>query len=144
MDDRWPKGSRGPRSGSRNWLVDSRGRQYRLSSVVSFHVYFQATEGKLWNRLYRDGVPLRLPALISRAEFVEEVGNREGAYQLQPIDSQAQPIGDPPSMVFLPTRPPATPPALAAKAEAVVDPPMVAPESPMTGAVDGLPVVTLD
>lgn len=100
MDARWPKGSRGPR-GSRAWLVDSRGRQYRLSAVTAFHVYFQPTEGKLWNRLYRDGLPLRLPALISRAEFLEEVGNREGAYQLQPIDASGKPIGDPPSMVFV-------------------------------------------
>ena len=34
-------------------------------------------------------------------EAVEEVGNREGAYQLQPIDAAGKPIGDPPSMVFV-------------------------------------------
>lgn len=142
MDERWPKGSRGPR-GSRAWLVDSRGRQYRLSSIVAFQVYFQPAEGKLWNRLYRDGLPLRLPALISRAEFVDEVGNREGAYQLQPIDAQGHPIGDPPSMIFVPQRPPTgveAPGALRRGTESrsdgvtglvpTADEPVVAPESP--------------
>src|SRR4051794_41055834 len=103
MDERWPKRSRGPR-GARAGLLDSRGRQYRLSAVVAFHVYFQSAEGKLWNRLYRDGVPLRLPALISRAEFADEVGHRDGAYQLQPLDGQGRPIGDPPGIVFFPLR----------------------------------------
>lgn len=102
MVDRWAKGSRPARTG-RGWLTDSRGRPYRLGNTVAFHVYFQPAEGKLWNRLYRDGMPLRLSALVSRAEFVEEVGNRDGAYQLQPVDAEERPIGDPPSMVFLPS-----------------------------------------
>lgn len=102
MVDRWAKGSRPPRTG-RVWLTDNRGRPYRLGNTVAFHVYFQPAEGKLWTRLYRDGMPLRLSALVSRAEFVEEVGNRDGAYQLQPVDAEERPIGDPPSMVFLPT-----------------------------------------
>jgi|GEM_PF-3115555 len=130
MHERWPKGSRGPR-GSRAWLVDSRGRQYRLSSVVSFHVYFQATEGKLWSRLYRDGVPLRLPSIVSRAEFIAEVGNREGAYQLQPIDGQEKPIGDPPSMVFLPLREPVVARPVAVVAPEVVEPPVEPPVEAM-------------
>lgn len=129
MDERWPKGSRGPR-GSRAWLVDSRGRQYRLSAITAFHVYFQEAEGKLWNRLYRDGTPLRVPALISRAEFMDEVGNRDGAYQLQPLDAAGNPIGDPPSMVFLPLRPVDTV-ALAPKPAAISP---IAVSEPLVGA----------
>ena len=44
-----------------------------------------------------------VPALVSRDEFVAEVGNVAGAYQLQPIDANGKQCGDPPAMVFLPT-----------------------------------------
>ena len=87
------------------WLTDQRGRTYRLGPTVAFPVYFQPTEGKLWSRLYRDGQPLRLPALVTRDEFVAEVGNVEGAYQLQPIDANGKQCGDPPAMLFLPNPP---------------------------------------
>lgn len=90
------------------WLTDQRGRTYRLGPTVAFQVYFQPNEGKLWSRLYRDGQPLRLPALVTRDEFVAEVGNVEGAYQLQPIDANGKQCGDPPAMLFLPNPPIAT------------------------------------
>ncbi|MEZ4404071.1 MAG: hypothetical protein R3B06_28880 [Kofleriaceae bacterium] len=114
--DRWPRGSRSGRQ-RRAWLRDSRGRTYRLGPTVAFHVYFQPCEGKLWSRLYRDGVPLRIPALASREEFLAEVGNAPGAYQLQPIDVNAKQSGDPPAMVFVPS-PEATAAPLATPAPA--------------------------
>ncbi len=100
----WPKGSR-PGRPRRIWLTDQRGRTYRLGPTVAFQVYFQPTEGKLWSRLYRDGQPLRLPVQVTRDEFIAEVGNVEGAYQLQPIDANGKQCGDPPAMLFLPHPP---------------------------------------
>lgn len=101
---------------------------------MAFHVYFQEAEGKLWNRLYRDGLPLRLPALISRAEFLEEVGGRDGAYQLQPVDSQERPIGDPPSMIFVPGASTARPEASPDGVTRLELPQIVAAEPPMVPA----------
>ncbi len=110
--ERWPKGSRPPRH-RRAWLTDQRGRNYRLGPTVAFQIYYQPTEGRLWARMFRDGQPLRVPSLVSRDEFVAEVGNVSGAYQLQPIDAAGRQCGDPPSIVFLGTAPPpATPPVV--------------------------------
>ena len=114
--ERWPKGSR-PGRQRRAWLTDQRGRTYRLGPTVAFQVYFQPCEGKLWSRMFRDGAPLRVPALVSRDEFLAEVGNVAGAYQLQPVDANGKQCGDPPAMVFLPT------PA----AQAAASPPVVHP-----------------
>ncbi|MBK9037402.1 MAG: hypothetical protein IPL61_40195 [Myxococcales bacterium] len=53
--------------------------------------------------MFREGSPLRVPALVTRDEFIAEVGDVAGAYQLQPVDANGKQCGDPPAMVFLPT-----------------------------------------
>lgn len=89
---------------ARRWLLDRRGRRYRVGPAVSFQVFYQPGEGLLWSRVFRDGVPLRVPASVTREEFLAAIGDIPGAYQLQPLDAAGNPIGDPPAVIDLPSR----------------------------------------
>jgi hypothetical protein len=102
-------------------LYDLRGRTYRPGAAAGFHIYFQPAEGKLWSRLYRDGVPLRLLPLISKYDFWAEVGNAHGSYQLQPVDADGREMGDPPAMLRWPIEPETKP--ASAPAPVLADPP---------------------
>ena len=98
-----------PRRHRRGWLRDTRGRSYRLGPTDAFQVYYQASEGQLWTRVFRDGVPLKVDSGVTRDEFLEAVDHQRGAYQLQPLDKAGRPFGDPPAIVFLPCLPIAEP-----------------------------------
>ncbi|MBP9860615.1 MAG: hypothetical protein KBD62_21695 [Kofleriaceae bacterium] len=87
---------------ARRWLLDRRGRRYRVGPAVAFQVYYQPGVGLLWSRVFRAGVPLRVPASISREEFLAAVDRVPGSYQLQPLDAAGQPIGDPPAVIEIP------------------------------------------
>lgn len=88
------------------WLLDNRGQPYRAArDATAFAIHYQPIEGALWRRLTRpDGTSCTVPLDVTRPDLETVVGQAAGTYSLIPVTDTGRQAGDPPQMIFVPTR----------------------------------------